>query len=113
MDVSCDGDARDGPCSSYEGTKNSTPFNDAVQYYSKGKVADLNPNSVPFVVLGNYGTTPEHVHFEPAEFGVKPLGVMAVVCGDKLVSLLPVARFTKHVLMPPGLRSLGRCDLGY
>jgi hypothetical protein len=37
-----------------------------------------------FVVFGNDGTSPS---FDPEKYGIEPLSVMAVVCGNKLVSI--------------------------
>jgi chitosanase len=43
----------------------------------------LNAKVHTYVVFGNDGTSPS---FDPQEHGIESLSVMAVVCGDKLVS---------------------------
>lgn len=112
MKVSCNGDACTAPCDSFTGEKNGTAFTDILQYYSKAKVQDLNPSIIPYVVMGNYGSMAGRQHFDPAEFEVRPLSVVAVVCGDKLVSTFSMvfqAHQTKLTFV--GLWSLGRCEL--
>lgn len=91
MDVDCDGlqgGPVDGRCGSSTDTQSETAFKSTVQKYSKlaGKyVKDLNANFIPYVVFGNYGNKPGYPNFHPTDYGVKPLSVMAVVCGDQLV----------------------------
>jgi hypothetical protein len=88
MDIDCDGDQSDpgdGRCGTSEDTQSQTAFKDMVQSYSNGTVDDLNANYIPYVVFGNGGTKEGYTNFEPAQWGIKPLSVMAVVCGDKLV----------------------------
>ncbi|KAI4257349.1 MAG: hypothetical protein L6R42_005739 [Xanthoria sp. 1 TBL-2021] len=87
MDIDCDGDLSDpgdGRCGSSEDTQGQTAFVDQVRKVSKNKIKDLNANIHPYVVFGNDredgGPT-----FDPQKYGVKPLSVMAVVCGEKLI----------------------------
>ncbi|KAL8656627.1 MAG: hypothetical protein Q9226_002609 [Calogaya cf. arnoldii] len=87
MDIDCDGDLSDpgdGRCGSSEDTQGQTAFVDQVRKMSKNKIKDLNANIHPYVVFGNDredgGPT-----FNPQKYGVKPLSVMAVVCGEKLI----------------------------
>ncbi|KAI4278071.1 MAG: hypothetical protein LQ337_001294 [Flavoplaca oasis] len=86
-DIDCDGDLSDpgdGRCGSSEDTQGQTVFVDQVRKLSKNKIKDLNANIHPYVVFGNDredgGPT-----FNPQKYGVKPLSVMAVVCGEKLI----------------------------
>ncbi|CAJ2514222.1 Uu.00g023410.m01.CDS01 [Anthostomella pinea] len=52
--------------------------------YNKG-IKDLDANIHPYVVFGNVGGKDGFTGFDPAEHGIEPLSVMAVVCGDKLI----------------------------
>jgi hypothetical protein len=60
-------------------------------------VSDLNANYIPYVVFGNEGSKAGFTTFDPTKFGVQPLSVMAVVCGDQMVSpsdtLLRVSKY--------------------
>lgn len=91
MDIDCDGlqsGPVDGRCGSSSDTQSITAFQSTVAQYSKlaGKyVKDLNANFIPYVVFGNYGSKDGYTTFHPTNHGVKPLSVMAVVCGDQLV----------------------------
>lgn len=93
MDVDCDGlqtGPVDGRCKSSTDTQSETAFMDTVQQYSKAQgdyIRDLNANFIPYVVFGNYGKKKGYTNFHPTKYGVKPLSVMAVVCGDQLVWL--------------------------
>lgn len=92
MDIDCDGDQSDpgdGRCGESQDTQSQTAFRDLVQKYSKNTdhpVSDLNANFIPYVVFGNYGSKKGYTNFHPEDVGLQPLSVMAVVCGDKLVS---------------------------
>jgi chitosanase len=83
MDIDCDGDQSyrgDGRCGSSQDTQSETTFKDEVRKFG---ISDLNANIHPYVVFGNEGNyTPT---FDPQAYGIKPLSVMAVVCGNKLV----------------------------
>jgi hypothetical protein len=59
-----------------------TSFKDTIVDYQVG-ISDLNAKVHTYVVFGNDGTSPS---FDPQEYGIERLSVMAVVCGDKLVS---------------------------
>ncbi|KAM7221568.1 glycoside hydrolase [Rhypophila decipiens] len=88
MDIDCDG-VQNGPpvndkrCFSSEDTQAITSFQDIVAGYNKG-IDDLNAKIHSYVVFGNSGSKPGWKTFDPAAHGVKPLSVMAVVCGNKL-----------------------------
>jgi hypothetical protein len=83
MDIDCDGDQSfrgDGRCGSSKDIQSETTFRDEVRKFG---IPDLNANIHPYVVFGNQGNyTPT---FDPQAHGIKPLSVMAVVCGHKLV----------------------------
>ncbi|KAI1654756.1 glycoside hydrolase family 75 protein [Daldinia decipiens] len=88
MDIDCDGTqggpADDGRCGNSDDTQSITSFADTVRGYGKG-VRDLDAKIHPYVVFGNVGDKPGFTSFDPQEHGIKPLSVMAVVCGDKLI----------------------------
>lgn len=88
MDIDCDGaqhgTADDGRCGSSNDTQSQTTFKDTVASYGHG-ITDLNAFVHPYVVFGNQGSTKGWKTFDPEQFGIKPLSVMAVVCGDRLV----------------------------
>ncbi|KAK3689730.1 glycoside hydrolase family 75 protein [Podospora appendiculata] len=88
MDIDCDGTqggpADDGRCGSSGDTQSITSFQDTVAGYNKG-INDLNANVHPYVVFGNEGTKSGWKTFNPQNYGIKPLSIMAVVCGDKLI----------------------------
>ncbi|KAF8851764.1 glycoside hydrolase family 75 protein [Acephala macrosclerotiorum] len=87
MDIDCDGlqngPGNDGRCGSSTDTQSQTSFMDTVASYGQG-VSDLNAFVHPYVVFGNVGTKAGYVNFDPRSVGVKPLSLMAVVCGDKM-----------------------------
>lgn len=87
MDIDCDGPkgglGDDGRCDDSQDTQYQTAFKDQIGQYNVG-IQDLNAKLHPYVVFGNDGTDPS---FDPQKYGVKPLSVMAVVCGNKLVSI--------------------------
>ncbi|KAI0538472.1 chitosanase [Xylaria digitata] len=88
MDIDCDGvqgsPADDGRCGNSGDTQSVTSFADTVREYGKG-VEDLDANIHPYVVFGNVGSNPGYTNFDPREYGIKPLSVIAVVCGDQLI----------------------------
>lgn len=94
MDIDCDGlqgGPVDGRCGSSADTQSQTAFKDTVKEYSRkaGNYADdLNANFIPYTVFGNYGNDPDYITFHPTDYGIQPLSVMAVVCGDQLVGRL-------------------------
>jgi chitosanase len=83
MDIDCDGDQHfrgDGRCTPSQDTQSVTAFQDTVSHFG---ISDINSYIHPSVVFGNEGNyTPT---FDPQNFGVEPLSLMAVVCGDKMV----------------------------
>lgn len=92
MDIDCDGEQNgkgdDGRCGNSDDTQAITSFQWIVEGYNKG-IKDLNAFVHPYVVFGNTGSKSGWKTFEPREYGIEPLSVMAVVCGDKLVSVIP------------------------
>jgi hypothetical protein len=92
MDIDCDGaqggPADDGRCGNSDDTQDITAFADTVKAYKKG-ISDLNANVHPYVVFGNSGSKAGYKTFDPQQYGVEPLSVMAVVCGDQLVCSPP------------------------
>lgn len=88
MDIDCDGaqdtEYDDGRCGSSTDTQGQTTFQETVESYDHG-ISDLDANIHPYVVFGNSGTKRGWKTFDPEEYGIEPLSVMAVVCGDKLV----------------------------
>ncbi|KPM38292.1 hypothetical protein AK830_g8260 [Neonectria ditissima] len=88
MDIDCDGvqgsAADDGRCGSSGDTQSVTSFQDVVAGYGTGQ-RDLDANVHPYVVFGNAGSKPGYKTFDPRAHGIKPLSVMAVVCGSKLI----------------------------
>lgn len=88
MDVDCDGVQRGsgdrGRCGYSTDTQSETSFRDTIASYNKG-ITDLDARIHPYVVLGNTGNKSGYVNFDPQSHGVKPLSLVAVVCGDKLV----------------------------
>lgn len=89
MDVDCDGDLGegDGSCNNSDDTQGQTTFVDTVADYNKG-ITDLNAYVHSFVVLGNEGSKSGYVTFDPEHYGIEPLSIVAVVCGEKMVSSL-------------------------
>ncbi|KAK0713733.1 chitosanase precursor [Lasiosphaeria miniovina] len=85
MDIDCDGaQAGDGRCGNSDDIQSQTAFKDVVASYGAG-IDDLNANVHPFVVFGNDGSAPGWTNFDPQEYGIEPLSLMAVVCGDQLM----------------------------
>ena len=90
MDIDCDGvqngTGNDGRCGSSDDTQSMTAFLDTVKRYKQG-IADLNPFVHPYVVFGNVGSNgANEASFEPQAHGIEPLSIMAVVCGNNMVS---------------------------
>ncbi|KAI1422273.1 chitosanase [Xylaria sp. FL1777] len=88
MDIDCDGvqgsEADDGRCGNSADEQSVTSFADTVKGYGRG-VHDLDPYIHPYVVFGNAGSRTGFVNFDPSAHGVKPLSIIAVVCGDQLI----------------------------
>lgn len=95
MDIDCDGvqggPQDDGRCSMGRSPdyQDATAFRDVVRSYNVANVTDLNTYVHPYVVFGNSGSKRGWKTFDPEKHGVRPLSVMAVVCGgagrEKLV----------------------------
>ena len=82
MDIDCDGQnvEGDGRCGGSDDTQYQTAFKSEVQEFG---IPDLNTYVHPYVVLGNQGDYDPT--FEPRDYDVQPLSLVAVVCGDKLI----------------------------
>lgn len=81
MDIDCDGDqsSPDPRCQGSDDTQSATTWKEQLQ--QRGNISDLNASVHPYVVLGNSGS----VDFDPQDYGIRPLSVVAVVCGGKLI----------------------------
>jgi hypothetical protein len=112
MDIDCDGiqngPADDGRCGSSGDTQSITSFQYIVESYGTGQ-RDLDANVHPYVVFGNEGSKPGYATFNPENYGIEPLSVMAVVCNNKLVSQLLTCFTTRTTLLnnASDLRCLG------
>ncbi|KAI4868144.1 glycoside hydrolase family 75 protein [Hypoxylon rubiginosum] len=87
MDIDCDGAIvknDDGRCDNAHSTQSTTAMKRYVAARTD-EVTDLNPFVHDYVVFGNTGDKPGWVTFDPRDYNMKPLSVMAVVCGDKLI----------------------------
>ncbi|KAI9780967.1 MAG: hypothetical protein M1839_006406 [Geoglossum umbratile] len=83
MDIDCDGINRSaGKCGNDRSGQGQTSFGSLVRGVSNGAAKELDANLVPYVVFGNQDARPS---FDPQRFGMRPLSVMAVVCGDRLI----------------------------
>ncbi|KAI1842026.1 hypothetical protein JX265_001334 [Neoarthrinium moseri] len=83
MDVDCDGDdspSGDRRCESAEEREPETSFQDIIRGYKK-EITELNSVRHSWVVLGNVGRKPK---FNPKQYGVLPLSIVAVVCNNQL-----------------------------
>ena len=91
MDVDCDGaqggPQDDGRCDASRTTIPHTAVSYIIQDLDVG-IHDLKPHHHSFVVFGNSGTAEKDgwETFDPREVGVHKTSVMAVVCGDQMVS---------------------------
>ncbi|KAI2611598.1 glycoside hydrolase family 75 protein [Hypoxylon fragiforme] len=87
MDVDCDGAITqndDGRCGNAHSTRSTTAMRRFVSAYENG-VVDLNPFVHDYVVFGNTGDSPGWSTFDPRDYGMLPLSVMAVVCNNSVV----------------------------
>ncbi|KAK3393900.1 fungal chitosanase of glycosyl hydrolase group 75-domain-containing protein [Podospora didyma] len=90
MDIDCDGvqggPGDDGRCSYGRSPdlQDVTAFQDVVAGYNAG-IKDLNPYIHPYVVFGNSGNKTGWKTFDPTAYGVEPLSVIGVVCGNQLI----------------------------
>ncbi|GFG09574.1 endo-chitosanase [Aspergillus lentulus] len=79
MDIDCDGANNSaGDCANDPSGQSMTAFMDTVKQYG---ISDLDANIHPYVVFGNSGSSPT---FDPQQYGMEPLSVMAVVCNNQL-----------------------------
>lgn len=89
LDVDCDGaqggPQDDGRCDASTDTQDTTSIKWILDQYDVG-ISDLNPHEHSYVVFGNSGTKPGWKTFNPRDAGVEPASLMAVVCGDQMVS---------------------------
>ncbi|OAA73096.1 glycoside hydrolase family 75 protein [Akanthomyces lecanii RCEF 1005] len=85
MDIDCDGALGDGDgsCDSSNDTQGQTTFQADIESYGKG-IKDLNAYVHSYVVLGNDGSKRDYITFKPEQYGVEPLSIVAVVCGNKM-----------------------------
>jgi chitosanase len=76
MDVDCDGlNDKGGDCGSDPTGQGETAFKDQLSQFG---IEDLDANLHPYVVFGN-------TNFDPQQYGMEPLSVMAVVCNNQVV----------------------------
>ncbi|KAJ5771557.1 hypothetical protein N7520_002086 [Penicillium odoratum] len=76
MDVDCDGlNFKGGDCGEDQTGQDETAFKDQLSQYG---ISDLDANVHPYVVFGNND-------FNPQQFGMEPLSVMAVVCNSQVL----------------------------
>jgi chitosanase len=81
MDVDCDGlNDKGGDCGADETGQGETAFKDQLSQFG---IEDLDANVHPYVVFGN-------TNFDPQQYGMEPLSVMAVVCNNQVVCLFPL-----------------------
>jgi hypothetical protein len=91
MNVDCDGANNSaGKCSNDPSGQSQTAFQDTLQSYG---ISDLDASIHSYVVFGNDGGSPT---FDPSTAGMKPLSVMAVVCGDNMVRLQPFVHHSEQ-----------------
>jgi len=90
MDIDCDGTqggpADDGRCGKSDDTQSITSFQSVVKSYNRG-INDLDAKIHSYVVFGNTASKPGGKVFDPESVGIRPLSIMAVVCGNKMVRL--------------------------
>lgn len=93
MDVDCDGvgggPSDDGRCrfNLSKDIQNATAFRDIVANYGKG-IKDFNPYVHTYVVFGNAPSTrgrPGWRPFDPTQYNIRPVSIVAVVGPDKRV----------------------------
>ncbi|KAE8376156.1 fungal chitosanase of glycosyl hydrolase group 75-domain-containing protein [Aspergillus bertholletiae] len=79
MDIDCDGaNNTAGKCANDKSGQGITAFQDEVKKFG---ISDLDANLHPYIVFGNEDHSP---HFNPQEYGMEPLSVMAVVCKNQV-----------------------------
>ncbi|CAI6099512.1 unnamed protein product [Clonostachys chloroleuca] len=88
MDIDCDGaqngPADDGRCGNSGDTQSITSFQSTIKSYGAG-INDVDAYIHPYVVFGNEGSKPGWATFNPEQYGIEPLSLMAVVCGNRLI----------------------------
>ncbi|ORY60979.1 family 75 glycoside hydrolase [Pseudomassariella vexata] len=65
-------------------TDGPTAFRDLVRE-EHPNLADLNPYVHPYVVFGNKGSFSGQPAFEPQDYGIVPLSLIAIVCNSQLI----------------------------
>lgn len=91
MDIDCNGgpSSLGGPCEKSTDDQPLTYFREILQSYHRTQRDDLDADVHSFVTFGNYianvGTHGYKV-YDPRSIGIEPYSIMAVICGDKLVS---------------------------
>lgn len=98
MDIDCDGIQKkpnSGRCGTNPSDQSVTSFSATVKSYNIAGLTDLDPYIHPYVVFGNSGAKPRNVPFDPKDYGIQPLSVMAIVTKNKLVSISQPARHVR------------------
>lgn len=72
---------------------------DEVASYQTG-ISQLSTYGHPCNIFGDAGSNASSVNYDPQEYGVKPLSLMAVVCGAKMISLSPLLLSGSSKLTP-------------
>lgn len=76
MDIDCDGkNGKGGNCGADVTGQDQTSFRDQLSQFG---IDELDANVHPYVVFGND-------KFDPQQYGMEPLSVMAVVCNNQVV----------------------------
>ena len=101
MDIDCDGEQGgpedDGRCDDTGTTIPETSVRGVIEGYDVG-ISDLNPHVHSFAVFGNSGDQDEWATFDPRSVGIEKASLMAVVCGNQMVSppqLIPLQMIDK------------------
>ena len=81
MDIDCDGANKNtGACSDGgSDSQGQTSFQDVVSQFG---ISDLDATIHPYVVFGNVDDSPS---FDPTDYGMQKLSVMAIVCQGQVV----------------------------
>ena len=108
MDIDCDGTNRlAGACANDPSGQSQTAFQYDVQQYNVG-INDLDANKHPYVVFGNYEHSPS---YDPKTYGIKPLSVMAVVCGGQMVYTSHPVTYPSHADSWPSIVPSGETQM--
>lgn len=82
LDIDCDGlSPKGGDCYNDPSPQNQMAFGWKAEELSGGAITELDAKVHPYMVFGNEGLKPV---FNPRDFGMPPLGVMAVVCNHQV-----------------------------